>query len=93
VEIIKQLYDIAFLFDLANEFDMVKASYIRNAEHEMKYRGLNLHWKDTLQDTVRACLTITTGYNCACIFCVKLQTAISYPKCQLKPDNSDTKHQ
>ena len=59
VEIIKQLYDIAFLFDLASDFDLVKASYIKNAEEELKYRGLGLHWKDTLQDTFQACLIIT----------------------------------
>jgi hypothetical protein len=59
VEIIKQLYDISFLFNMANELDLVRASYIRNAEKEMKYRGLNLHWKDILRDTFKACLTIT----------------------------------
>jgi predicted nucleotidyltransferase component of viral defense system len=58
-EIIKQLYDIAFLFDMATDFGLVRASYIRNAEEEMKYRGLNLHWKDTLRDTFQTCLTIT----------------------------------
>jgi hypothetical protein len=58
-EIIKQLYDIAFLFDMATDFELVRASYIRNAEEEMKYRGLNLHWKDPLRDTFETCLTIT----------------------------------
>lgn len=59
VEIIKQLYDIGFLFDLATDFELLKASYIKNVEEELKYRGLSLHWKDTLQDTFQACLTIT----------------------------------
>ncbi len=59
VEIIKQLYDIAFLFDLSTDFELVRASYIRNAEEELKYRKLSLNWKDTLQDTFQACLTIT----------------------------------
>lgn len=59
VEIIKQLYDIAFLFDLSTEIELIKASYIRNAEDELKYRKLSLSWKDTLKDTFQACSIIT----------------------------------
>jgi hypothetical protein len=76
VEIIKQLYDISFLFDLANEFDQVKTSYIRNAENEMKYRSLSLHWRDTLRDTFQACLTITKRNTNAPTF-THLQKGIS----------------
>jgi hypothetical protein len=59
VEIIKQLYDIAFLFDLSTDFSLIRASYIRNAEEELKYRKLSLSWKDTLKDTFQACYIIT----------------------------------
>ena len=59
VEIIKQLYDIAFLFDLSTDFELIRASYIRNAEEELKYRKLSLSWKDPLRDTFQTCSIIT----------------------------------
>ena len=59
VEIIKQLYDIAFLFDLSVDFELLRASYIRNVDGELRYRKLSLNWRDILQDTFLACLTIT----------------------------------
>jgi len=59
VEIIKQLYDIAFLFDLSTDFELIRVSYIRNAEEELKYRKLSLSWKDALRDTFQACSIIT----------------------------------
>jgi Nucleotidyl transferase AbiEii toxin, Type IV TA system len=58
VEIIKQLYDIAFLFDLADDFRLIRESYIKNVEEEIKYRRLDLTWKDILQDTFQVSLTI-----------------------------------
>jgi hypothetical protein len=38
---------------------MLRDSYIRNVEEEVRYRKLSLNWKDTLQDTFQACSTIT----------------------------------
>ena len=40
VEMIKQLYDVGFLFDEAKDFALVRASYQRNAAAEIQYRGL-----------------------------------------------------
>lgn len=51
VEIIKQLFDIAALFDKANDFNTVKAAYIKIVEEEIKFRELTITWKDTLNDS------------------------------------------
>lgn len=50
VEIIKQLYDIAALFDKAQDFNTVKDSYLKIAEEEIKFRELAITWKDSLND-------------------------------------------
>ncbi|NJK93753.1 MAG: nucleotidyl transferase AbiEii/AbiGii toxin family protein [Bacteroidales bacterium] len=50
VEIIKQLFDVAALFDKAQNFNTVKESYLKIAEEEIKFRELAITWKDTLND-------------------------------------------
>ncbi|MDP1762860.1 MAG: nucleotidyl transferase AbiEii/AbiGii toxin family protein [Sediminibacterium sp.] len=59
VEIIKQLYDIAFLFDASTNMNLIRAAYIKIVEEEIKYRKLNIGWEDVLDDTFQACLHIT----------------------------------
>lgn len=59
VEIIKQLYDVAFLIDHAGDFKLLRQSYIANVTEELKYRKLDLAWQDVLNDTVQTCRTIT----------------------------------
>lgn len=58
VEIIKQLYDISFLFDQIEDMILVKDSYRRIVLEELGYRKLSLSYQDVLDDTIEACLTI-----------------------------------
>ncbi|WP_100612945.1 nucleotidyl transferase AbiEii/AbiGii toxin family protein [Confluentibacter lentus] len=58
VEIIKQLYDIAFLFDNINDIEVVKASYNKVVQEEIGFRKLGNTAKDVLQDTWQACYTL-----------------------------------
>jgi predicted nucleotidyltransferase component of viral defense system len=58
VEIIKQLFDVAALFDKAQNFNTVKESYLKIAEEEIKFRELTITWKDALKDTFDAAYTI-----------------------------------
>lgn len=55
VEIIKQLYDIGFLFDQIKNLSVVKESYGRVVQEEIGYRKLNLDADDVLKDTWQAC--------------------------------------
>lgn len=48
VEIIKQLYDIGFLFDQITDLNVVKESYARVVEEEIGYRKLNMDAEDIL---------------------------------------------
>jgi len=59
VEMIKQLFDIAFLFDKASNLQTTKTSYIKVAEEEIRFRNLQISWTDVLTDTLNACKTIT----------------------------------
>lgn len=59
VEIIKQLYDIAFLFDSSTNMDLIRTSYIKIATEEIKYRKLDIGWEAALEDTFQACLHLT----------------------------------
>ncbi len=58
VEIIKQLYDIGFLFDQITNLNVVKESYSRVVQEEIGYRKLNMDADDVLKDTWLACYTL-----------------------------------
>lgn len=58
VEIIKQLYDIGFLFDQLADLDVVKESYARVVKEEIGYRKLDMDAKEVLQDTWQTCFTL-----------------------------------
>lgn len=58
VEIIKQLYDIAFLFDNINNLEIVKSSYNKVAQEEIGFRKLDITAKEVLEDTNLACYTL-----------------------------------
>ena len=58
LEIIKQLNDIACLFDCFNDYEAVKSTYIQTAQLEIGFRGLNVDYKECLKDTMRSCLSI-----------------------------------
>jgi hypothetical protein len=58
VEIIKQLYDISFLFDRIADLNVVKESYARVVREEIGYRKLNIDAEEVLKDTWNACYTL-----------------------------------
>jgi len=61
VEVIKQFFDVASLFDEMTDYEQVRTAYIKTAETELKYRGLeSLTYKDCLVDTYNAALSILT---------------------------------
>ena len=60
VEIIKQLYDVAKLFDNIVDLNLVKETYIKVANVQIKNRNLSLNYEDTLKDSIEACKLIIT---------------------------------
>ncbi len=60
IEIIKQLYDVSKLFDCMEDIDVVRSTYTKVAEIQIKNRKLNLTFKETLKDTIEACKLILT---------------------------------
>lgn len=58
VEIVKQLYDIAFLFDHITNLEIVKSSYHKVVQEEIGFRKLDITAKEVLEDTWQACYTL-----------------------------------
>ncbi len=58
VEIIKQLYDIGFLFDRITNLNVVKDSYTRVVNEEIGYRNLNINADEVLKDTWQTCYAL-----------------------------------
>jgi len=58
VEIIKQLYEIAFLFDRISDLHVIKSSYSTVVQEEIGYRKLKIDAKHVLEDTRKACNTL-----------------------------------
>ena len=59
MEIIKQFFDIAILFDMIDDFSEVKNTYERSAKLEIEYRGLdNIDVQKTLLDSFGAAIAI-----------------------------------
>ena len=62
VEIIKQLYDIAFLFDNIEDLEIVKRSYSKVVEEEIGFRKLKIGIDELLNDTWNACYTLAPDF-------------------------------
>jgi hypothetical protein len=60
MEIIKQLYDIGNLFDVANNIDTLKATFNRFAETELTYRPIENTVQDVLEDIFQTALCIVS---------------------------------
>lgn len=60
LEIIKQLYDVGRLFDVATDLDNVKHAYKRIVPVEMSYRGLPADTVLTLDDTIATAKCLST---------------------------------
>ena len=58
VEIIKQLYDIAFLFDNITNLRIVKESYLKVVHEEIGFRNLKIEFENVLEDTYNTCFTL-----------------------------------
>lgn len=61
MEIIKQLYDIGNLFDVANDLEIIKSTFFTFAETELTYRAIDgLTANDVLEDIYQTSLNIVT---------------------------------
>lgn len=58
VEIIKQLYDIAFLFDNITNLEIVRSSYNKVVKEEIGFRKLDITANEVLEDTWKASYTL-----------------------------------
>ncbi len=60
VEIIKQLFDVAFLMDNLKNLQLVRESYEEVAKEEIGFRKLQISTTQVLEDTQQACFTLST---------------------------------
>lgn len=58
VEILKQMFDIANLFDRCNDLQIIKETYIKIAQDEIEAANLQCDYKETLKDSFEFALTI-----------------------------------
>jgi len=58
LEIIKQLYDIATLFDSVDNLTEVRRNYNNIAHTELKYRGMDAVPEDALRDTINTAVCV-----------------------------------
>ena len=60
LEIIKQLFDCACLFEAMTDFSEVKDTWEKVVQTELQYRGIQTAPEEVLQDTIDACLCIAS---------------------------------
>lgn len=60
VEIIKQLFDVSFLMDNISDLNVVRKSYSKVVEEEIKFRKLEVSANQVLEDTQEACYVLAT---------------------------------
>lgn len=58
VEILKQMFDIANLFDRCNDLQVIKETYIKIAQDEIKMANLQCGYQETLKDSFDFALMI-----------------------------------
>ena len=61
IEVLKQLFDIGNLFDLAGNIDNILTTYNTIARHEIKRHGLGMLSTDSLKDSLRYAYIIGHG--------------------------------
>lgn len=59
VEIIKQLYDVAFLFDRISNLEVVRNSYNKVVKEEIGFRKLGIAAEAVMDDTQAACYALS----------------------------------
>lgn len=60
LEIIKQLFDVATLSDIADDSDDIRNSFLQTVQAELYYRELNLTYEDVLKDTIDTAICIAS---------------------------------
>ena len=60
MEIIKQLYDVMTLIEVAEDFTEVRETYYSLVQDEIAYRGLDIGPGDALRDTYNAAVSIAS---------------------------------
>ncbi|MAY21676.1 MAG: hypothetical protein CMC74_02750 [Flavobacteriaceae bacterium] len=60
VEIIKQLFDVSFLMDNMSDLNVVRNSYNKVVDEEIKFRKLEVSANQVLEDTQEACYVLAT---------------------------------
>lgn len=60
MEIIKQLYDIGNLFDIAENLEVIKSTFYRFAKTELEYKTTHLTVEDVLEDIFQTSLCIVS---------------------------------
>lgn len=60
LEVIKQFLDVAKLLEIAENFDIISASYSKIFMQEIAYRGIDISQEEALMDTFNMCLAIIT---------------------------------
>lgn len=63
LEIVKQMYDIAVLTDVCDNFEDIYRSYMEIVASEIAYRGLNITYDEVLLDTIEAAACIAGRGN------------------------------
>ncbi|MBN2833601.1 MAG: nucleotidyl transferase AbiEii/AbiGii toxin family protein [Candidatus Delongbacteria bacterium] len=58
MQVIKQLYDLGELFDIASDFEKVKIAFDATFNKENDYRGTEFTKEQALQDTIDTCLEL-----------------------------------
>lgn len=76
VEIIKQLFDVAFLMDNISDLAIVRNSYTKVVTKEIAFRKLNITSEQVLEDTQEVCYVLSTRNTKSDEF-KHLQTGIS----------------
>lgn len=59
VEIIKQLFDVAFLMDNISDLNVVRKSFAKVVKEELSFRKLNITAEQVLNDTQEACFILS----------------------------------
>lgn len=61
LQVMKQMYDIACLFDERPNFSVVKESFLRSVGFENQFRGSSFRFHEVLQDAFEAALCIASS--------------------------------
>lgn len=61
MEVMKQFYDICTLLEKMSSFENTLNTYKRIAESEINYRGLDISYKESLLDTMKAAIVLAAN--------------------------------